>query len=394
MQGELTARQTYDSNVELAPQDIESEWRSIVSPGFTLLSQTRHNSFSLRYVPSVIYNYRTETDSMDQYVSMLSSYSVEQLHVSLRDTFTMSDTPFEDEDLDLDMSDRRGRNRYITNLARADLRYQLSESTIFTLAYTHHLLDNEDPPYDDYIRQTPRTSLSHIFSPRWQTDVVYRYTYGDFDNSSDLAMHMGDLTLTFKQNPTLEYLAHYTFSSTDYYSIDSDYYIENVTLGIGKTFNPRSSFRLEAGISQLHRDYASLTETPCYNVQYLRGFPKGSIEFLGRGGFDELQFTGSPEHDTLSRYWETRLNLTLQLDINLTSLFYASYHKNRLLERVPVENEALIEAGASLTLAFSRWYSLGLRYIYNLQQADTATREYENNQVMIEFTARKDLARW
>lgn len=395
VEGEISARHAYDSNIFRSNQDTVSEWKTIVAPGINFSSAGRHSNMFLHYSPEFVSSQRTNGERVDHNFSLNANASAKHATFSLYDLFVQADEPFSDEETGIILSDRRGRNRYITNFAQADIAHKFPEGSKFSLGYSQQILNNEDPTIDDYRKHTPACSLEYHWSAVWVTEVEYSFTYGDFDLSEDVRINSADFRQLFNHTSTNSYFIDYNFTDIDYDNLQADYYINSVGLGLEKMFKSEASLRMKAGVAQAQLENGSGEETAFWG-EFLITKKSGriSIDLSANSGFEEPLFEGSDRANDLSRYWASKLNIHFQLYKNLTSDFHGIYHERKFVLRTPEDNEAYIQAGAAITYSFLRWYTLGLHYMYHQLEADISTAEYEDHQYYIQIAAKKDLWRW
>lgn len=381
-------RQEYNSNIFRTHQDETEEWNSFFSPILELSSQGRINTSVLRYQPDFIHNNRTSDDTINHNFFFNSNFTLQRTKLSLSDTHIERENPYADEDVNIEITDKIGRIRYTANNAVADLTYNFSEKSHFSLGYNHYLLDYEDPAQEDFIRQRPYAVFDIFYGPRWQTRLKHTYTYGDFEVSENITTNESDFTLTNHLTSSQRIFAHYTFTLTDYTGDRPDYKYHTTRLGFGAS-SRTTTFLLEGGASIAKRELGEDETTGFVLLDVTGNSRDTSYTFRGESGFEGRYYTGVS--DGLSRYWTAGLKINHQLYKNLQSRVYANYREDTYIEQTPETEEQILQSGATFIIGFFRLYSLILDYTYSRLYADIETDEYTDHRCFVELRAEKVL---
>lgn len=392
----VTLRQDYDSNIDRTYQDSRSEWTTAVSPTFKVTSKSPGNSLDFRYAPSVVYSHLTERKRLDhRLAAKFENAFGERLRSSFSDSFVKAEDPStDDEDEDgIALSDSRGRNRYWANNFNAGLQYEYGRESFLNLSYQHRILDNTGVGREDFVKNTPGFSVIHRFSPQWQTRLDYAFTDGNFDQTDDLRQNTGDLFLNYSQTPTTKLFGHYGYAETNYDGLQDDYAKQNISLGWTRQQSPTLELAIEGGWVFLNREHQAGEDSSYYALSLNQKTERGAIRFTAKGGIDEQQFNGAAD-EGVSRYWSLNAVADRDLSKDIRAAIQCSYRQDTYLDQAVEQEKRKLQAEASLSHSFWRWYMVSLKYIYSRQEADVLTDRYDDNRLILEFSFNKDYFRW
>lgn len=394
LNGSISLRQEYDSNIDRTRDNELSEWTTTFSPEVRLTSEAEKDKLVFSYSPGVVYNHRTDEERFDHYLDFSGNRQLSStLGASFSETYVRAEDPYSDEESGIVLADNRGRNRYWTNRFSTGLDYLYARDSLLSVGYAHQVLDNTGQNRQDYKKHNPFLSISYSFSPQWQGGLSYAYTKGKFDQSDDLEQNDAGLTVTFLTDPHDRIFGRYGIIDTEYDGAKTDYTINSLSLGWEKDLDRQTSLSASGGVSLLSRDVGDDKESFFYELSLSREINRGSVALAADGGFDQQQFNGSAT-DGLSRYWAVRGDLRYQLLKDLDANFLLKYREDDQLERIPEEEEKFYEGGAGLTYGFSKFYALSLRYVFTRRDAENASNDYHDNRVYLELRGAADLFRW
>ncbi len=389
-----TVRQEYDSNIHRTNDNRISEWTTAFSPTLKVMDKGRQHSFSLQYSPSVVYSQLTDDERWDHWLSAnLNKGFSERVSFYARDTFLRAEDPFYDEEVGIELSDYRGRNRYWVNNAATGIRYDYGKESFVKLSYLNQILENEDSAEDDYVKHTPGLSIGYRFGVHWQIEVDYLFTKGNFEQDDDLENHSGDLYISYHPSPSSKIFGHGGYTANNYNGLQYDYDLKRISLGYANQLSATLDIQLQAGGVFLVRDVLEDQEAFYYQMSINKKLQHGAISLAGVGGIDEQQFDGTSVQD-VSRYWQVKADYQYNLTQNLLSSVTCLYREDRFWERRPEQKEEKLQAQASLTYSFGRWYTATVKYAYSRQEADILVRCYDDNRVFLELGFNKDFFRW
>lgn len=394
LSGGGTVRQEYDSNIYRTNRDRVSEGTTAFSPTLIFKDTTQYHSIFFQYTPSVIYSDHTATERWDHWLSGGYDMQVtERVSCYVKDTFVQAEDPYSDDETGIVLSDSRGRKRYWTNNVAVGLDYNYAKQSFIKLSYVNMVLDYEEDIYDDYVKQIPGMSVAHMFGRHWQTQIDYSYTKGNFEQEHDLEKHAGDLYIYYHFSADTKMFGHGGYAENKYLEVNQDYEVLRASLGFERQVSSTFDFRLEGGVDFLRRDDLADEESFYYRMSLNKKIQQGGISLSGEGGIDEQQFDGTSAGE-LSRYWQIETAINYNLTQNLLSSLSCSFREDRYWELRPADKEEKLQAGASLSYSFGRWFVASARYTYTRQEADVSWRCYDDNRVSFELGFNKDFYRW
>ncbi|MCF8096144.1 MAG: outer membrane beta-barrel protein [Desulfobacteraceae bacterium] len=401
--GGVSLEQEYDSNIYREPEDEVSEWTTTFSPNLSYTRTGRKSTLSLRYSPGIVHSYRTNEQRWDHLAS--ADYNAQlsrNLRVDFRNTFVRTEDPYEDpEDTEdgIELSDRRGRRRYWSNNFSARTGYTYGRERLVEVGYRHHVLENEEAKYSDYVRQTPSVSIAHRINHQWSARLAYSFEYGDFYESAgepysdDLTRNQGDAFLYHRITPFTQIYGHLSYEQTDYKEKPEDYAVYTSAAGVTHQYSRTLSLELEAGGSQIERDFFPDEQAVYLSAGLDKSWRRTTWSLAAQSGIDARDFSGVDDLG-VSRYWSASTSFTQKLMRDLTGSMNCSYRDDTYLDETANADEQRVEAGAGLAWSFARWYELSARYAYIEQDADVRTDRYEDHRFFVGISAEKDLAVW
>ncbi len=392
--GGATVRQEYDSNIYRTNSDRISEWTTAFSPSMSISDTAQQHSLSFQYTPSVIYSHLTDKDRLDHWLSFSLAKDLSE-HVSfyVRDTLVRAEDPYNDEETGIELSDSRGRNRYLTNNVSVGFGYDYGKESFIKVSYVNLLLNNEESTYDDYVKHTPGLSIAHRFSQNWQGQGNYLFTKGNFEQGDDLENHAGDLYIYYYPSSASKIFVHGGYTANRYEGLQEDYDLSRVSLGFERQVSTAFDVSIQGGGVFLLRDELDDQKSLYYLMSINRKLQHGAMSLAGEGGIDERQFDGTSEGD-VSRYWQVKTDFNYNLTQNLLTSVKFSFREDTYWERRPEEKEEKLQAEASLAYTFGRWYTATARYVYSRKEADLPARCYDDNRLFLELGFNKDFFRW
>lgn len=395
LKGGIAIGQDYDSNIDRSYTGRETEWTTSITPSMALEVTEARSSYSLSYAPKVVYSHRTDNERLDHTLSgRLENKWLENLATYMNETFIKAEDPYEDEEANIQLSDQLGRNRYWTNSFLTGLDYEYAKDSFLKLSYLNHVLDNSEPGREDFVKHTPKVSLSHRFDHQWQTLAEYSYTKGDYDQSDDLKQNVVDLYAYYSWTTMDKSFCHYSYSDSSYDGTKEGYDIQSLSVGHEKQYSKTLSFNAEGGGTLVDRDGQSGTSDEFYFRAGLnKTEQKWNLQATAEGGFDEKQFTGATD-EGLSRYWMVKASYDHRVLQDLLATLGCSYRKDTYLERTPEEDEEEFRAEGGLVYSFGQWYEASVKYIYTNMDADDIAKKYDDHRLFFQLSVKQDLLKW
>jgi hypothetical protein len=389
-----TVRQEYDSNIYRTNSDRVSEWTTVVSPTVSISATGQRHSLSLQYTPSVVYSHLKDRERWDHWLSAsLKKDLSEGLSSYINDTFVRAEDPYSDKESGIELYDSRGRNRYWTNNLMVGLGHDYAKESSVNVSYVNMILENDDSSYDDFVKHTPGVSIAHLFSQHWQAKADYFYTKGEFDQADDLENHAGDVYIYFRPSLERKIFGHGGYTVNRYDGLEDDYDVTRASLGFQQQVSATFDLEIEGGGVFLNRDNRDDHLAFYYLLTVNKKMQYGDMSLTGEGGIDEQQFNSTAGGD-VSRYWQVQTDFSYNLTQDLLSSVKFFYREDTYWERNPEEQEEKLQAEASLSYTFGRWYMATVRYAYSRQESDILARCYDDNRLFLELGFNKEFFRW
>lgn len=397
---ELALRQEYDSNIFLQDRNEQSGWYTTIAPGFRLESRAPLNRVLLSYSPGLKRNHDQGSQQVDHDFLLLGTmepsprWQLEGFNrYYLADDNDYRGTPL--PDIDQQLSARLERRRLARNTFSLRGKYSFAPEGTLTLAYENRLLDHRTGTGDDYVRHHPSVILDWPLASQWLLRAGYGYIRGEFDQADDLTTHTADLRAQYRLSPTQNLFVAYGLNHSTYQGVSPDYRIHRFTGGWNMLWDQRTTLTAELGLVALDRQQHDNSQDITFALTIDRRWQRGYLSLSGRGGVDQMQFSGGDEDD-LSRYRQLQLNGRYRLAERLGADLGFSVRENDFAALAGgAGKERIYQFNSGLAWAFSRHYEAALRYLYKeLHVAEPGTGSYRDHRVFLELRAAWDLWKW
>lgn len=453
----LAISEEFDSNRYETEDDQVDFRQTTVTPGFSFLSGSVHDSVELTYAPEFIYDHDRDTNDIIHEVTFafdrqlnsrwqmtlsddLSFMNYDKIDMGPsgeRTTqFIRAESYVQDEIVDIlfpelgeydpesdynyvlsELEERYsyasaekknrvdsllapadpGRRRHYTNEVSLDFTYDFAESSVFSFGYTLSTLNNKSAGLAEYVEHLPHFSLAYRFNQQWNLDFLYEYDLFDYKDVEDERSHNTEFRLNYNINSHDLLYWSYNFSYTDYDDGTADNFnSQDGGLGWEYDFGSRSHLTAFMGGRYEHREINGDERGYEANATYTRDLRQGNYFFGIEGGFDE--YDGSRGWDDLREYLTLNAGINYELfqDVNVDSQFI--YERNINWERTVAHTKTIdndYDAGMGLTYTFMRWYSVSLRYNYHVFNTDGQYRDdFDDHQIFLELTVARDIFHW
>jgi len=386
----ISVSEAYNDNIDLDYTNEKSDYLTTVSPGIDLTISSANTFLSLDYAPTWVWYKEYDQNDTVRHAGTLAFWQnlAQHLRFDLTDTYIQSEQPLEiDEEI---QSARYTRYTYKRNIGSASLSYQFGPEDTLAVGYGNRLVLNEDPNLDDGTIQNPFCTITYWINVRNGFEFNYEYTKAIFWRDVGLPLqddfqgHAPGLTYMHRFSRHTRASFGYVFTSRNFQGDTEDYDVHQAFVGVAHEFSPDVSLTLGVGPFILINEISDDETGYSYDAALVTRFQRGSFTIGGRGGWDE----GYLESDArgFTRYWSAQTRLEYRLLERLS--FYAGGYVRR--NRDSFNREWVNFRGSSgLTLAFLRWFSLGLDYSHAQRDDDIYTEEFKVNRVMLTFTATK-----
>ena len=394
----ISINENYTGNVFFTNEDQESDFITVVSPGFTLEASERSKGVSISYDAGFSYYNKNNQNNTVRHNARLAGWTnlSKITRLEFYDTFQRTEEPFADTaETDLeeiaaaeDTTRRTGRQPYYTNDLGFNLTHQIGKSDSLTLGYVYSILENEDPTVEDNASHNPSIGFSHRFSPYLDIGTNFAYTKGEFDTSDNFDQWEGSLRLNKRFTEHLGGFLNYSHTIMDFKGESEDYQIYDPSIGINYTITEETTFSLGVGYfvqdRELSEDEANFSINGDIGLAWqLR---RGSINLSVSSGYDQSYFGA----ENLGYYTFSGIQgaVNYGLSKSLTGNISASYRENDYANLTPNRKDRIGQAGFGLTFnpLTITWLSIGLHYSYRTHNSTLDANDFVEDSVQFNIS--------
>jgi len=392
----LSVQGQYTDNVLLTPSDFkEHDIITTVSPGFTGELVGKKGSAAISYDASyAFYDKFDDFNGWRHRASLSGKYLISKnTNFNIKDNFLYTEDPnrdyniavirTEEPSVPIDTTERKSRRIYTTNFASVGLNHQFGKNHSFRLGFTHYLLNNDNPTYEDNQSYTPSVGLTYWFGPQWGFDVDGSYGRTDYEFSDNVDQYQGSVSLLKRFGRNFIGYIKYLYSVVSY---------EGKT-GDDKSYVPSAGFRydIEKDIS-LIADFGYFftdserrdnTSGPSGDLRMIKRFEHGQLNLAVLGGYN-YSLTGA-ENLGYSEYYEASVSFSHQLAKHVNGNVFGSYRDTKYKDQSDREDKRPT-VGLGFSWEVSEWMYIGLDYQFRTVDSTIDSEDYTENRVSIRVT--------
>jgi hypothetical protein len=380
----LGVTEEYTDNFNLTKTDKESNFRTEISPGVTLLINGARTRGRLSFTPSFTY------DSINNDTNLFLAFSgsvvweaTPVFTVTAADTLSVSDDYLTAGTLSL----RRERSKYVSNVFSLFGDYRLD--TISASASAYYVLSTFfDDGGEDTITNTVGATFGKSFLTRNTGTIGYEYLDSDTsDDGEDVNGHQVSLSLAHQINPRTSVglggsYAHRYVSGGGLPGSD-EYYIVTVSVFGSYAVPGIWSASASTGYTWLKAiDVSPRVPTESESLPFVSAqvsyfaLPRTVLTLSGFSGFSET-FTRGENFGVVQTYGVTG---TVSYAVTplvgaFASAFWTSNQETGIAGGVSGEAEETYGGNVGLSYQALRWLSLGLIYSYTQGLGDNGYTE-------------------
>ena len=396
--GSLGLRQEYDSNTNLSANEPLSSWSSVLSPGLRLTSRSPTDQLEVYYNLGFKKNHTASENSINHDFLLRGDSKISSRWQAgvlnrfyLSDDSTYAGAPI--PDVDKDLSARLDRTRFSLNTFSAHSDYQFAQDSTIIISYENRVLDNKTEGADDFIRHNPGLLVGYKLNQQWRTEVGYNYTRGEFDLADDLETHAGNLRMIYQATPLNQFSVAYIVNQTSFQGPTADYRLHSIIGGWTRNIDHQTTFTATAGQTILDRQHESTLNIFSYSADLRRKLQRGSISISGKGGIDEMHFSGG-DQEGLSRYQQLGVSGSYQLAAKILADLALSWRENDFIDNPALGREKIYQASCGLSYGLTSWCQLSTRYQFKELDADNANDGYQDHRFVLELKGTYDMLKW
>ncbi len=388
----ISIQEQYDDNIDLEPENEDSDWITVASPGISLSLDTLKTTMNLDYEAGFSFYQDDSSRNSTRHQGRIQwdQDLTRLLSLEVNDTFVRSEDPIVETDGQIE-DIRRERSTYYRNTGEASLSCKFGAEDLISAGYRNRYLDDTSSRNEDSLGHEGFLSLDNWFTPRFGIGMTSRYNRGQFEEADDFDQYGAGLTVNYRWQPSRRVYTRYDFLYHDieeaaFGNQGNDYRVHQGALGLSVGLGPHSEFSAEGGY--FLQDYLNgdQTEGPAFSAGVSTRSQKTSLRLAGSGGYEESYF--SSENLGSSKYSQVLGSADYLLTEDLRLLASGSYRWQEFFG-ADIERDRKDEvwrARAGCSLSFWRWLSLSLEATHSERQSTDPTVEFRDNRVMLRLT--------
>ena len=394
---QISVQGEYTDNVLLSAKDsaIQDDYITTISPGFTAELIGKKGDAKISYDASyALYNEFDEFNGWRHRARLNGFYEMtKHTRLDVRDIFLYTEDPIryddlaqvrtEDPTIPIDTSERRTRRIYTRNYASVGLNHQFGEYHSFRLGFSHGLLSNDDPVYEDKQNYTPSVGLTYWFGPQWGFEVNGSYTRGEFEVSDNVDEYQGSVSLLKRFGKNFIGHIRYSYDAVKYDGESGDDKTHIPTIGFKYDIEKDISLIADAGYYYTDSELRENTSSAIGNLRLIKLFEHGKLNLAVLGGYDYNLY--GAETNGYGEYYEASISLSHRLAKHLNGNIFGSYRDTTYKDQADREDKRPT-VGLGLTWQALEWMSVGLNYRFRSVNSTIDANDYDENRVSVKIT--------
>ena len=389
----ISIEEQYDDNIDLEAENEDSDWITLVLPGFSIDLEGPRTLLNLDYEAGFSF-YRD--DSSRDSTRHRGEVSWEQdlashLTMNISDTFTRSEDPIvESEGVIEDIQTRR--RVFYRNTGEASLSYAFGAEDQFTVGYRNRYLDDRSSEDDDSTGHEGFAGLDKWFGPRYGLSLTPHYNRGKFENDDDFKQYGSGVRLNYRWRPDRLFYVRYEFLDHDFddpatATERNDYKVHDEAMGLDFALGPNTNLLIEAGYYSQDYDNGDSTDGFSYSGAFGTSTQKASFNLQASGGHDQDYY--SDENLGSSEFRQISGSADYLLAEDLRAFASGSYRREEFFGADDQEDrqDDLWRVTGGVSLSFWRWMTLSLEATHSERDSDDPSRDFEDNRAMFRITA-------
>ena len=393
----LSVANQYTDNVLLTPNNDlkKDDFITTVSLGFTGELVGKKGNAKISYDPSyAFYNRFDEFNSWRHNATLSGVYRIgKNTRFNVGDHFRYTEDPIiydniavirtEEPNAPIDTTARRTRRAYTTNYASANLQNRFGKYDSFRLGYSHSLLSNDDPEYQDEQNHNASAGLTHWFGPKWGFDVSGQYTRAEYEVSDNINEYQGSLSLLKRFGKHFIGYIRYSHVVVNYDSKSGNDTTYIPSIGIKYDIEKDISLIADVGYFYTDSDFRDNTSNAAGDLRLIKRFEHGQLNLAVLGGYDYNLYGA----ETLGYgvYYEASASLTYQLAKHVRGNIFGSYRDTKYKDASDREDKRPT-IGLGLNWQALQWMNLGLNYQFQSIDSTIDANDYDDNRVSVVIT--------
>jgi len=400
----ISVGEEYTDNYFLTDKNEKHEYTTTLSPAFTAKIRGKISGAEISYKPTYAIHNKYDEDDTWRHNAYFNGWTeiAKNTRLDVRDSFLYTEQPLTEEEATADEEPitkedttiRKGRQTYYRNSARAQLTHRFGADDSVFLGYSHYLLENDDPTYEDSERHNPFIGLTYWFGSQWGVEVRGDYTKGYFDSSDafdesdDFDNYRGSLGVIHNFTKHFSGVIQFAYTDMDYDGQTEDYQIYAPSIGINYLIDEDTNLSLGVGYFFQTRDNFDDEDGVIFNgdLGKVWRFRRGSIKLTGSSGYEESYF--GAENLGFDIFYQALCRASYGFTKRISGDISSSYRRDKYvnLEPDPDREDDTTRVGAGLTWEALRWMSIRVSYAYRTVDSDIDLNDYDENSVFCNIT--------
>jgi Putative beta-barrel porin 2 len=397
----ISALEEYTDNVFLTQDNNlkEDDYITTVTPGFTGELTGKQGKASLSYDASYAFYHRNDEFNGWRHEANFSGmylpgkntiFNIAEQFLHTEDPIRSSDIAVlrtENPTVPIDTTERTTREVYTTNYAHADLSHEFGKDQSFRLGYTHALINNDDPAYQDEQNHMASAGLTYWFGPEWGFDVSGQYTRGIYEISDNMNEYQGSLSLLKRFGKHFTTYLRYTHDVATYDNQSGSDNTYNPAVGCKYDIEKDISLIADIGYFYTHStasDSRNDTSSPTGELRLIKQLQHGKLNMALLGGY-EYDVYGAQSSGAYAVYYEASASLSHQLAKHVYGNVYGSYRYTDYKDSSG-RTDKNPTAGLQVVWQALQWMNVALNYRYTTINSTLDTVEYTENRVGVRVT--------
>ena len=403
MQSTLTPRvsvsETYDDNIDLEPDNENSDYITVVSPGANFQLESQYTLLTLDYEAGFSFYAKDSSRDTTRHRGRISwnQLLAEHLRLNLNDTFSRSEDPITVED-DRITDISRGREVQYRNTGEASMSWQFGAEDLVTLGYRNRLLNSDSDQTEDSRANEGFLNLGTWFIPKFGIDLSSSFSRWEFQQSKDFTSiptddfyrYSAGLTMNYRWRPQRIGYARYNivYQNFDHEFgaistlVSEDYVVHQTTVGLSFGFGPNTDFAAEFGYFRQEFDNRKGEDGFVLNGSFNTRGERTTFSIQTNSGYN-LDY-GSSDNQGFSKYSDSAARVGYELSENLGIFATARYRWEDFTETNRTDHTYGGRAG--LTYSFRRWLRLSLEGGHLRRDSNEDAQEFKDNRVTLRIT--------
>jgi len=396
----VSVSETYDDNIDLEPDNENSDWITVVSPGGNFQLESQYTKLALDYEAGFSFYAKNSSRDTTRHRASISwdQLLAEHWRLNLSDTFSRSEDPINVED-DRITDISRGREVQYRNTGQASVNWQFGAEDLVTLGYRNRLLNSDSDQTEDSRANEGFLNLGTWFVPEFGVDMTSSFGRWEFQQpngytdipTDDFYQYSAGLTMNYRWRPQRIAYARYSIVYLDYDHefgflstlVSEDYVVHQPTVGLSLGLGPNTDFGAEFGYFRQEFDGDRKGEDGfVLNASFSTRGERTTFSMQSNSGYS-LDY-GTSDNQGFSKYSDNSANVGYQLTENLNIFATARYRWEDFTETNRTDHTYGGRAG--LAYSFRRWLRLSLEGGHLRRDSNENDQEFIDNRVTLRIT--------